>query len=868
MTGRPDFPHATPPKLGMRLLGWFLPGEELSDTKGDLEERFQLKVRERRAAGARVWFWFQILHLVLYLVKDHILWSCIMFKSNLIIAWRNIKRSKAYSALNILGLAVGMAVFILSMLYVRYELSYDLYHANAKNIYRVIYESPGVYYLGSNVWAMTPAPLAPAIARDIPEVMMATRIKVSNDILIKIGDKHFSEKRFFWADPQTFEIFSFPLVSGDRSSALKDPFSILLSEREARRLFGPADPVGRTILLQSGNRDYEFQVAGVFRDIPANSHYVMEIVAPFETEAKIQNRDLAQWDNSFLYTYVLLRKKGDVRALDRAFPEFIQKYAGQTHKNRYSLQALTEIHLNPKINAENSPTGDARFVFFFASIAVLVLGIACTNYMNLASARSFKRAKEVGLRKVVGATKSQITRQFLGDSLVLTFLALLIAIAGVFFILPVFNTFVEREITFNPLSDMALMPSLVLLAAAVGSVAGSYPAFFVSTFRPISALKGVKASKATGGSLRNALIVFQFAASIALVICTIGVRNQLRYIRNKDMGYERNQILVLPTQRGLRMNMETFKMELIRNPAVLKVSASSCLPHNIDTTTVANWPGRPDSVKIRMYALAADNDFIELYGLKLTQGRGFSREYPSDAGGAFLINESARLALGWDDPVGRELKWGTTGKIVGVMKDYHMHSLHLPIMPLLVSTNPRTPRFVSIKIKGTNIPATLAFVQETWKRFEPEYPFEYTFFDEVFGRAYSNEQQLGKIFSVFAGLAVFIACLGLVGLASFAAERKTKEIGIRKVLGASSSGVVVLLSREFMKWVVLANVIAWPIGYFSMKSWLQSFAYRTSLTVPMFLGAGLAAFIIAAAVISLQTYRAAAANPVESIRYE
>jgi len=868
MTGRPEFPPAIPPRHGMRLLKRLVPWAEREETIGDFEERFQIKAEEKGAAAARIWFGFQILHLILYLVKDHIFWGGIMFKSNLIVSWRNIKKNKAYSALNVLGLSVGMAVFILIMLFVRYELSYDRYHANARNIYRVISETPGAYYLGSNVWAMTPAPLGPAMARDIPDVMSATRIKVSNDILIKIGDKHFSEKQFFWADPKTFEIFSFPLVSGDRSSALNDPFSILLSEREARRLFGPADPVGRTILLQAGNRDYAFQVAGVFRDIPGNSHFVMEIVAPFETEAKIQNRDLAQWDDSFLYTYVLLRKKGDVGALARAFPEFIQKYAAKTHKNRYSLQALTGIHLNPKINAENSPTGDARFVFFFASIAVLVLGIACTNYMNLASARSFKRAKEVGLRKVVGATKSQIARQFLGDSMVLTFLALLIALAGVLVILPVFNTFVEREIAFKPFSDMALMPGLVLLAAAVGTVAGSYPAFFISAFRPVSALKGVKASKSREGSLRNALIIFQFAASIALIICTIGIRSQLRYIRNKDMGYERNQILVLPTPRGLRMNMETFKTELIRDPAVLKVSASSCLPHNIDSTTVANWPGRPDSVKIRMYVLEADNDFLDLYGLKLTQGRGFSREYPSDAGGAFLINESARLALGWDDPVGRELKWVTTGKIVGVMKDYHMHSLHLPIMPLLVSSNPRTLRFVSIKIRGINIPATLAFVRETWRRFEPEYPFEFSFFDEVFGRAYSNEQRLGKIFSVFAGLAVLIACLGLVGLASFAAERKTKEIGIRKVLGASSAGVVVLLSREFMKWVVLANVIAWPIGYFAIRSWLRSFAFRTSLSVSMFLGAGLAAFIIAAAVVSLQTYRAAAANPVESIRYE
>jgi putative ABC transport system permease protein len=860
--------HFSPPPLDERLAARALDEEERSVRLGDLEERFQYLVQERGERRARVWYRWQVMLLVVLAVMNRFFWSCIMFRNNLIVAWRNIKRSKAYSVLNILGLATGMAVFILIMLFVRYELSYDRYHANAQNICRVIDESPGVYYLGSDVWATTPAPLAPAMARDIPEVIRATRIKVSNDVLISIGDKHFSENQFFWADPQTFEIFSFPLVRGDRSMVLKDPFSVLLSERAARRFFGDADPVGRMVGCIVYNITSEFRVDGVFRDIPANSHFVMDIVAPFETEAKIQNRDLTQWDNSYLYTYVLLRKGADVRALDRKFLALIKKYAAKTHKNRYSLQALTRIHLNPQVNAEISPTGDARFVFLLASIAVLVLAIACVNYMNLATARSLKRAKEVGLRKVVGAGKGQIVRQFLGDSMVLTFLALLIAVAGVLFILPAFNTFVERKIVFNPLSDMALMPGLVLLAAAVGTVAGSYPAFFVATFRPVSALKGMGASKARGRSLRNALIIFQFAASIVLIICTIGVRSQLRYIRNKDMGYERDQIMILSTRRGLRMNMEAFKTELIRNPAVLNVSASSCLPNNVDTTTVANWPGRPDSVKIRMYVLEADYDFTGLYRLKLARGRDFSREYPSDAGGTFLINESARKALGWDDPVGRELSWGRIGKIVGVINDYHMHSLHLPIMPLLISLNPETPRYVSVKISGKNIPATLAFIRKTWERFEPDYPFEYSFFDEIFDRAYRTERRLGKIFSAFAGLAVLIACLGLLGLASFTAEQKTKEIAIRKVLGASSSEIIFMLSREFLKWVVVANLAAWPIGYFAMRTWLQNFAYRTSLTISMFFGAALAAIAIAAAVISAQTYRAAAANPVESMRYE
>ena len=801
-----------------------------------------------------------------------------MFKNHLIIALRNIKKNKAYAALNVLGLAAGMAVFILIMLFVRTETSYDRYHANARTIYRVVQEQPGNTYLGSNVFAVTPGPMAPAMVQDFPEVLKATRIDEWSDVLVTVGEKSFLEKKIHWTDPQTFEIFSFPLVRGDRATALKDPYSVLLSERAARRLFGDADPVGRTTFLQAFELKAEFKVAGVFRDIPANSHFTMDIVAPFETMGKIQQTDLTRWGNNSYYTYVLLKEGADPKALEAKLVPFLAKYeATRDHKHsgppaRYFLQPLTRIHLYSRANFELAAVGDARFVFLFASIAVLVLVIACVNYMNLATARSLKRSKEVGLRKVVGAGKGQLVRQFLGDSMVLTFIALILAVGIVLAVLPAFRAFVEREIAFNPFRDAALIPGLILLAAVVGAVAGSYPALFVSAFRPVAALKGTGASRMKGKGLRNGLIVFQFAASIALIICTVGVRGQLAFIRNTDMGYDRGQVLVLVPRGGIQAGLEAFKNELRRSPAVVSVASSSALPNNVTSSTNAKWPGMPDSVDVPIYVLDVDYDFPELYGLELLRGRSFSRDFPSDAGGAFLINEAARKALGWDDPIGRDFnRWGnekSAGKIVGVLKDFHMHSLHLPIMPLYIFLDPGTTNRVSIKLRGGDIPAALAFVRKTWERFAPEYPFEYNFFDEIYDRAYRVERRLGTMFSVFAGLAVLIACLGLLGLAAFTAEQKTKEIGIRKVLGASTSGVIALLSREFMKWVVVANVVAWPIGYFAMRSWLSNFAYRTSLTVPMFLGAALAAFFIAAAVISVQTYRAATADPARSMRYE
>jgi putative ABC transport system permease protein len=801
-----------------------------------------------------------------------------MLRNYLVTAWRNLKKSKAYSALNILGLAVGMAVFVLIMLFVRTELSYDRYHENARNIYRVVQEQPGNVYLGSNVFAVTPGPLAGAMARDFPEVLEATRIDNWGNVLVRVGEKSFMENEIHWADPQTFEIFSFPIVRGEGDSALEDPSSVLLSESAAARFFGGDDPVGRTIVMQAYEMDSEFKVAGVFRDIPVNSHFVMDVVAPFETMGKIQERDLTRWGSNSYYTYVLLKDGSDPRALEAKLVPFIAKYEaehGWKHEgqhSRYFLQALTRIHLHSRANFDFGLIGDARFVLLFASIAVLVLVIACVNYMNLATARSLKRAREVGLRKVVGAGKAQLVRQFLGDSMVLTSIALVLAVGFVLAALPPFRAFVERDIAFNPFRDFALMPGLVLLAAVVGVVAGSYPAFFVSAFRPVAALKGTGASRAKGRGLRNGLIVFQFAASITLIVCTIGVRGQLRYIRNTDMGYDRDQILVLVPRGGVRTGLEAFKTELRRNSAVVSVASSSCLPNNVTSSTMANWPGRPEDVEIPIYVASGDYDFAELFGLELARGRYFSRDHPSDANGAFLINESAQKAIGWDDPIGREFgrtrEGKATGRIVGVLKDFHMHSLHLPIMPLYVFLDPARTIRVSIKIRGGNIPETLAFVRKTWERFAPEYPFEFSFFDEIFDRAYRVERRLGAMFSAFAGLAVLIACLGLLGLASFTAEQKTREIGIRKVLGASSSGIVAMFSKEFLKWVVVANLVAWPVGYFAMRSWLRNFAYRIDLTVPMFLGAALAAFVIAAAVIGAQTYRAASANPADSIRYE
>ena len=863
-------PPPKPPRAGRGLLSLLLGNSEHWGLIGDLDEIFAERARAKGRALSRAWYWGQIAKFAPAYLYNSLLWSADMFKNHLLIAWRSIKKSKAYSALNILGLTAGMAVFVLIMLFIRTELGYDRYHANAKNIYRVIQENTGKDYQGFSQFAVTQAPLAPAMEAEFPEVRSAARISSTANVLLDVGGRTFFEKRLYWADPQAFDIFSFPLLRGDGATALRDPFSVLVSERAARRLFGPDDPVGRVMRCRVEDQSCELKVTGVFRDLPANSHLDMQIVAPFETMAKVMNVDLTPWDSYAYSTYVLLRDGADPKAVDAKLPAFLDRHNhDEDNDTRLLLQPLARIHLSPRVLFSASPSADPRFLLLLASIAVLVLVIACVNYMNLAVARSLKRAKEVGLRKVLGAGRGQLVRQFLGDSILTTFLAMLLTVGAVLLALPSFRAFVERAIVFDPLGDATLMPALIFLALFVGVVAGSYPAFFVSAFRPAATLKGSESPRPRGRALRNGLIVFQFAASIALIICTVGIRSQLRYIRTKDVGYGRDQIVVLTPTGAVRKDAAAFKAELQKNPAILAVSISTSLPNSIDSNRSANWPGRPADVRIPIYHLSADYDFLPLFGLKLAEGRNFSREFPSDAKGAYLLNETAQKVLGWPDAVGRDFGGRqSVGKIVGVLKDFHQHSLHLPIAPIFISFSSDYVRFLSVKIEGQNIPGTLEFIKKTWRRFEPDYPFEYRFFDDIFNQAYRAEQRMVTIFGLFSGLAVLIACLGLVGLASFAAERKTKEIGIRKVLGASSSGVIVLLSREFMKWVVVANLFAWPVGYLAMRSWLQKFAFRTSLTLPMFLGAALAAFVIAAAVVGLQTHRAATANPADSIRYE
>jgi putative ABC transport system permease protein len=795
-----------------------------------------------------------------------------MLKNHLKVALRNVLRQKGHSLINIVGLAIGMACCILIAQYVAYELSFDRYHEKAGRVYRVAQEFPYPYQ-GKNQAPVTPAPMAPALVEEFPEVISATRLQSAHHVLLSRGESSFLENNFYFADPQTFEIFSFDLLKGDPETALDAPYSIILSESMAEKYFGDEDPMGNTIRYKDSR---DFTVTGILKNMRKNSHFIMDFVIPFETYGLLKGRDLTDWGMSSFYSYILLREGADPLELERKLPSFLRKHSNESNptQNEYFLQPLTKIHLRSHLAIEMTANGDIRTVYLFTSIAVVILILACINYMNLATARSAQRGKEVGIRKAIGAQRGQLVRQFLGESMILTFIALFISIVIAELVLPTFNSFVERDLGFSTTKDFKFVLGMFVLAVFVGVGAGTYPAVAISSFKPVSLLGGRSKGGSKSVSLRGVLVIIQFCASIVLIISTLIVRAQLEYIKTKDVGYTRDEIVVLEMRDGeARMDFETIKAELQRNPDVLSVSSSSSLPGDIGSLGRAMWPGKPEDVELLIYVNLVNYDFVDLYGMQILEGRNFSREYPSDATGAFLLNETAARTLGWDSPIGREFIHRThvgvgTGKIVGIVRDFHLHSLHQRIEPLYLYLDPRGHYYLSVKIRANRIPETVAFLREKMQAFSPAYPFEYSFFDDIFDRAYQSEEKLGRLFGAFTLIAIVIACLGLLGLTSFTTERRTREIGIRKAFGASVSHIVVMLSRELAKWVLIANVIAWPLAYFAMSRWLQDFEYRTSLGWWTFILAGILALFIAMTTVSFQTVRAALTNPVETLRYE
>ena len=759
-----------------------------------------------------------------------------------------------------------MTICILILLYVQYEFSYDRYHENVEHIYRVVNESSD---------ALTPAPLASALLNDFPSIISAARIKHFEDMLISYRNKRFYEERFFFANPSIFDVFTFPFIKGNSKTALQTPYSMVITQGMAEKYFGDDDPIGKIITYDN---KYDFTITGVLENVPHNSHFKFDFLASFVTANHLfPNAGLDKWNYwSSTYTYVLLKKDYPPTELEQQFPDFVIKYLGkgwvESFQTRLHLQPLKRIHLHSHLWGEIEPNSDIKYIYLFSAIAFFILLIACINYMNLSTARYTNRAKEVGMRKVLGAYRVQLTKQFLCESVFLSFIALLLAVVLVELSLPSFCSLIDRKLVVNYYDNWLLLLCLIGIALFVGIASGSYPAFYLSAFQPLSVLRKTLITGLAHSKLRKILVVLQFVISVVLIIATIIIYGQLNYIRNKKLGFNKERVVVLPIRDNyLRQKIEFIKNDLRQNTEILGVTASSYLPGDINWITSFWWEGQQDDEDNTMAFNYVDYDFIQTFEIKLVEGRDFSKDFITDQTTAFILNEAAVKKTGWDSPIGKRLMRFypvVQGSVIGVIKDFHLQSLHKKIKPLILHIGPVSYQYLSVKIHSNNIHSTLEFMKKKWKEFSPNRPFEYFFLDDYSKKLYKAEEKLSHIFGSFTFLAIFIACLGLFGLASFATEKRTKEIGIRKVLGASISNIVIMLIKEFIVLIIIASVIAYPIAHYVINKWLQNFAYRINVGLATFLVSVVIALIITLITVGSQAVRAARANPVDSLRYE
>ena len=799
-----------------------------------------------------------------------------MFKNYLKVAARNLRKHKMYSLINILGLAVGIAASVLIFLYVADEISYDGFHANADRIYRLTadWSNKGdskIHQLG------TPSILARTIRDKYPQAEAVTQLcGPLGDWVIRSKEIGLKVVDVFGAEPSFFQVFSFPLIKGDPATALRDPNTIVLSQALAAKCFGPEDALGKTIEIQSGGTKNAFRITGIARDVPSNSHFRFEMLVSMKT---IFKGDEPGWTSNNFTTYLLLRSGVTQKLMEDKLVEIDKVYSegGRTHLPWvWTLVPITRIHLNADLVTGNQPNGSAAYVKLFTIVAVLILFIAGINFVNLATARSAKRAREVGIRKVVGSFKRQIIGQFLGESILLSFFALLLAVGLVQVVLPLYRNLTGRALGLPYFGSPFVIPGLLGLALAVGFLAGLYPAVFLSSFKQTDVLKGSPlAGKGRGALiLRHGLVIFQFAVSGLLIIGTLVIDRQLDFVRNRRLGFDKDHVVVVHNAEILGSRLDAFRERLKQRSDILGVSSVGSVPGQ----GTSNWGIGVEGVgadrPLNMNFLTCDQDFAAVLNIRMAAGRFLSRDFPSDVE-AMVINEKAADYFGLADPLGKKVRiWWTkkTYLIIGIMDNVYFESLHRDVRPMgyllpaAIHSNRRP--YLLVKMGSGETAENLAYLRKTWESFSPGLPFEFTFLDAKVEGLYQNDIKAGKIVSLFSFLAIFVSCLGLFGLAAFVAEQRTKEIGVRKVLGAGFSSILWLLTRQFVKWVVVANLIVWPVGYWAMNRWLQGFAFRTSVTVWIFLAGALAAVGIAVITVSSQVLKAAFFNPATSLKYE
>ncbi|MFC1724537.1 ABC transporter permease [candidate division KSB1 bacterium] len=871
-----------PPKIALWILNRVSLPEDKSALNGDLEEDFKYTAEKSGIFHASFICWMQVLRSLFSFFKYYSTGSFAMFKNFLKIAIRNLNRQKGYSFINIAGFAVGLTCCFLILLFIRDELSYDRFHENADRIYRIA-GTAKIGNLEETDFALTPAPMAETMIRDYPQISNAVRIYKSIDVEtpVQYENNSFNEKRFLYADASVFEFFNFSLIEGDPETVLKEPYSVILTESASRKYFGSEDPIGKT--LRVDNSDY-YLITGIAKDVPENSHIHFDFLASLNT---LNRSGDPSWLNSQLYTYILFEKGASAADLEADFPNLVKKYVGPYLKAASGmdideffatggkwenyLQPLSDIHLHSDMMFEIEANGDIKNVYIFSVIALVILLTACINFVNLSTARSSARSKEIGIKKTLGSSRKNLIFQFLAETIFLTLISFVIAVCLVKLLLPYFNEIAAKQLELNIAGMLKLLPFLTCAIVIIGALTGIYPAFFLSSFKPVSLIQRNFNKPFTGCSfMRSSLVVFQFITVSVLFIGTFVVYNQVEYIKSRKLGYNKDQLLVINIPESQIQNANILKENLVQHDKILSATVSDNVPgkdYGIEGFKVKE---KGDNVVHGLTRLSTDTDFLKTYELELLEGRFLSKEFPSD-NNAIIINESAAKSLGLEYPVGKILlNMGDESPvtIIGLVKDFNFQSLHKTVGPLFIGLEYRPPRYISIKLRSENVEETLAYIKGKWGESMENMPFDYFFLDSYFDSLYRAEQSTMRIFTLFSILAVFIGCIGLSGLAAYTIEKRKKEMSIRKIVGASIQDNIVLLIKEYAKYLLIANVFAWPLAFYLMQKWLQNFAYKVSLGIFTFIISAVLTCLIAFVSICYQTVKAAMENPVDNLRTE
>ena len=877
-----------PPKLAQKFLRCFLKEELAEEVEGDLEEQFYSRLEESTIWKAKLNYWYEVINYLrpfsIKNLESPIRPHFAMFNNYFLIGWRSLLKQKVYSLIKIGGFSIGIAACLLIFLFIRQDLSYDRYYQNGDRIYRIFRESS--FNGESGKGAHFPSPFAAALLEEIPEIEQAGRYNSSymfgagsNEVRRADQQESSHEDRITFADQSLLQILQTPFIYGNPKSALADPDGIVITKSKADKYFPDENPIGK-ILIFNNDDSNQFKVSGVIKDFPSTSHFQFDFLISL-AEREFYTGELTNWKNDNYITYIGVKPGTNIADLEDKFSLLIDKYflpprleAGSQESINwvksfhFGLQPVKDIHLNVDEVGDNLAHGDIRFIWLFGAIASFILIIACINFINLSTARSANRAREVGLRKVVGSNRSGLVKQFLTESILFSFLAVLLGSLLAALFLPYFNTLLGKSLTF-PTLEWWFMPILIAGTLIIGIIAGIYPSFYLSSFQPINVLKGNVSRGTQKSTLRSSLVVFQFTVSIILIIGTLIINKQMDYILHKKLGFEKDQVIVIQGTHTLENKLEVFKNELVNLPEVESVSISSFLPVEGFRTNNGGWlkEGMQEDDAVSGQHWSVDQDYIETLGLKIKQGRDFHKEVTTDSQ-SVIINESLAKQLNFEHPIGEQISdWSGKWTIIGVVEDFHFESMKQAIRPLGMYLKPSV-KAVSVKVSTVEMPVMIQELESLWKEFSPNQAFRYTFLDLHYEKMYQDVERIGTMFSVFALLAIVVACLGLFALSSFLVEQRAKEISIRLILGASISSIFRLLTHNFVVLVFISILIAVPIALLMMQKWLEDYAYRITIGIDTFLLAGFIAVFIALSTISYQAIKASLVNPVKNLKSE